>query len=575
MKRQLLLTALLLFAVLLLIPNIYATTTNQPTAVISTNITTNEYNTLKTENTVINQRTTASTSWGAVSNANDSQGLNLNDQNTISANINKKSQSTGNIQYAQAAAGDDTSSNVQNNWFTNKNVTESAGRVKNYIENNHKLPSYVTIGTAKVNMPQFLRLLTYGLIQINNGKNNTITLKTVGEPTNSTENIKTGSINKMEYISLAVRIQSYIKSNSRSPNYASSSQGNIGFSSMIYLYSRIMSYHEDNNVLPKTASLKPWTSISNQTSGNQTSGNSADSFTIYQIINASGAVKKFIEANQKLPSSVQINGKQLTITQYFQLMNTCLINIYSKNSTAITVKNTGSASNPIEDLKSGIIYKSDYMDLANRIQNYINSNGKAPNFASSNLGKIRYESLIYLESRILNFYAQNSVLPRYASVSPWNTDESSNYPQYLQATANCPSNSATIINLANSITAGKTTVYDKAAAIFNWVNEHTTYSFYYNTVKGALGTLSSGSANCVDTTHLLIALTRAAGIPARYEHGECIFSDGEFGHVWAQVYVKGKWYYADAISPRNTFGIINNWDTSNWTLIGIYAELPF
>ncbi|MCE5213726.1 MAG: transglutaminase family protein, partial [Methanobacterium sp.] len=86
---------------------------------------------------------------------------------------------------------------------------------------------------------------------------------------------------------------------------------------------------------------------------------------------------------------------------------------------------------------------------------------------------------------------------------------------------------------------------------------------------------SSGTANCCDTTNLLVALTRAAGIPARYEHGECTFSDGVFGHVWAQVYVNGNWYRADAISDRNSFGVINNWDTSNWTLIGIYAELPF
>jgi len=101
------------------------------------------------------------------------------------------------------------------------------------------------------------------------------------------------------------------------------------------------------------------------------------------------------------------------------------------------------------------------------------------------------------------------------------------------------------------------------------------YSFYYNTIKGALGALSSRKANCVDTTHLLVALTRAAGIQARYEHGYCRFSDGWFGHVWAQVYVNGKWYRADAISSRNSFGVINNWDTRNWTQLGIYAELPF
>jgi transglutaminase-like putative cysteine protease len=74
----------------------------------------------------------------------------------------------------------------------------------------------------------------------------------------------------------------------------------------------------------------------------------------------------------------------------------------------------------------------------------------------------------------------------------------------------------------------------------------------------------------------LIALSRAAGIPARYVNGVCQFNSGTwYGHVWAQLYVNGKWYNADAISLNNQFGVINNWNTNSWTLKGIYSELPF
>lgn len=114
-----------------------------------------------------------------------------------------------------------------------------------------------------------------------------------------------------------------------------------------------------------------------------------------------------------------------------------------------------------------------------------------------------------------------------------------------------------------------------AVAIFNYVRDNVSYSFCYNTVKGALGTLSSKSVNCCDHSHLLVALARAAGIPARYVHGTCTFSDGTFGHVWAQLYVDGQWLAADTISTRNSLGVINNWDTQNYQLNGIYAELPF
>jgi transglutaminase-like putative cysteine protease len=149
--------------------------------------------------------------------------------------------------------------------------------------------------------------------------------------------------------------------------------------------------------------------------------------------------------------------------------------------------------------------------------------------------------------------------------------------QYLAATANCQSTNAQIVALAKSIIQSATDPLTKATLIFNWVRDNIGYSFYYNTKYGAVNTLNAKTGNCCDTTHLLIALERAAGIPARYVHGKCYFtsSGNWYGHVWAQVYVNGKWCTADAISYRNTFGVINNWNTATYTLNGIYRELPF
>jgi transglutaminase-like putative cysteine protease len=147
---------------------------------------------------------------------------------------------------------------------------------------------------------------------------------------------------------------------------------------------------------------------------------------------------------------------------------------------------------------------------------------------------------------------------------------------YLLATANCQSTNPTIIALAKSITKGSTSQYTSAVEIYNWVRDNINYAFYYNTQKGALGTLSSRSANCVDTAHLMVALERAAGIPARYEHIYAQFSSGNwYGHVIAQVYVDGKWYYADGTSYRNSFGVVKNWNTATFEYEGVYASLPF
>ena len=44
------------------------------------------------------------------------------------------------------------------------------------------------------------------------------------------------------------------------------------------------------------------------------------------------------------------------------------------------------------------------------------------------------------------------------------------------------------------------------------------YELYANTKKGAVKTLRARKGNCADQAHLLVALFRAAGIPARYVH---------------------------------------------------------
>ncbi len=148
--------------------------------------------------------------------------------------------------------------------------------------------------------------------------------------------------------------------------------------------------------------------------------------------------------------------------------------------------------------------------------------------------------------------------------------------QYLLPSANCQSTDPKIVALAKSITKGSTSQYTSAVDIFNWVRDNINYSFYYNTQKGALGTLSSKSANCADTSHLMVALMRAAGIPARYEHINAQFSSGNwYGHVIAQVYVNGKWLIADGTSYRNSLGVVKNWNTSTFILEGVYRSLPF
>ncbi|MEE0935481.1 MAG: transglutaminase domain-containing protein [Methanobrevibacter sp.] len=146
---------------------------------------------------------------------------------------------------------------------------------------------------------------------------------------------------------------------------------------------------------------------------------------------------------------------------------------------------------------------------------------------------------------------------------------------YHKSSRYCPVNNAKIKALVKSLTEGLTNEIDKAKALFNYVRDSIWYDYYYNSHKGAVGTLKAGYANCVDQAHLLIAMYRTAGFNARYVHGTCKFSDGWYGHVWTQVLIGNTWVVGDPIGYDNSLGKIKNWNNNNYRLHNRYVSLPF
>ena len=184
-------------------------------------------------------------------------------------------------------------------------------------------------------------------------------------------------------------------------------------------------------------------------------------------------------------------------------------------------------------------------------------------------------------SRVQAYYAAHGKLPTYVSFGtrhiPIATFEKNIATQSLKITTKAVSSTkpdtSSVAALAKSLKGS--TAYATAVNLFNWVRDNLGYSFYYNTKYGAAGTLTHMTGNCCDTANLLIALARDDGITSRYVHGYCDFSSGWYGHVWAQLYVNGKWYTADATSYANSLGVVKNWNTATYTLYGTYNTLPF
>jgi len=304
-------------------------------------------------------------------------------------------------------------------------------------------------------------------------------------------------------------------------------------------------------------------------------------------------------------TSLDTSSSNYTTDNSNSNINTDTKNV-TANSVSNTINNTMAAGAPVKvngltlaQLKAG----------TSRVQAYFNKNGRLPKYVSfgtrkipiakfkKNIAKvglklntIKVNGLTVYQikagiSRVQLFYARYGRLPNFVSFGtrqiPISTFKS-NLATLGLIIKTTSSNSvgqpdtSSVAALAKSLTAGSTSAYDSAVNIFNWVRDNIAYSFYYNTKYGAEGTLQHRQGNCVDTSHLLIALARDAGITARYVHGTCQFNSGTwYGHVWAQLYVNGKWYNADAISYSNSLGVIKNWNTATYKLNGIYTTLPF
>ena len=226
--------------------------------------------------------------------------------------------------------------------------------------------------------------------------------------------------------------------------------------------------------------------------------------------------------------------------------------------------------------------------MASRLEAFVQEHAQMPNYVTFPSGDptspgylpqltmvvTKHDNLMNLRAcmvvltRVFNYWVKNE--------GKWPEEVSSWPATYLDAVNNCPKDDALVKStLAAALTglAADATPRQKAEAIFKYARDEWEWENYSNTKKGAIGTINAKGGNCCDLTHATLAMCRAAGIPARYLHGQCYFSSGVIGHVIPEIYVDGKWWICDPSNNSATFG------TPTWkgmeTFNGRYNELEF
>jgi hypothetical protein len=185
-------------------------------------------------------------------------------------------------------------------------------------------------------------------------------------------------------------------------------------------------------------------STSNLAAGEVTSTPSTyRTYTMDQILDASATVKSYIVKYHSLPSYVTMSdGKQVNMPRFLLLITkaTLYLNLYGKQY-SITLQTVGYPTQP-QGTIYGTVYKAEYLSIAQKVKNYILLYGKAPNYATSTLGKIRYQSLIYTYSKILDYNRNYDAMPKYVIYRP------------VYITSDNITNSAVDTNRVNTIVNG-------------------------------------------------------------------------------------------------------------------------
>jgi glutamine amidotransferase-like uncharacterized protein len=147
-----------------------------------------------------------------------------------------------------------------------------------------------------------------------------------------------------------------------------------------------------------------------------TSTPSSSTLTVSQVATAAASVKSFYDTNKRLPNYVTTSAGQITMPKFLNLLVTATIQADSGSTAPITIKNVNTPSSFTNSYKSGSIYKKEFLSIAQTIKNYITTNSKPPAYVTTTLGKISYNSLVYMFSKIMSFYKTNQRLPSYVSM---------------------------------------------------------------------------------------------------------------------------------------------------------------
>ncbi|BAW32142.1 pseudomurein-binding repeat-containing protein [Methanothermobacter sp. MT-2] len=273
----------------------------------------------------------------------------------------------------------------------------------------------------------------------------------------------------------------------------------------------------------------------NSTTLNQQLTSQVSSQTTYtpnEVNDAATRVKNFCETNNRLPNYVTIRNNQVTMPQFLDLLTTDLIQTNQGSTTPITLKNVEEPSNPTGTTKGGTLTKTEYINMAQNIKNIIDATGKAPDNVNSSIDQIKFETLVYIFSKVMNFYKTNGRLPNSVTVPSNNGGNGGNGTT----------------SFGNGQLNGLQGT-EGLQILAKYINQNLNHQ--YGAATTAEGVERTGLGDCWGLSAWTAKVLYDNGYTVRIVQGASVEASN---HRWVQVLIDGKWINFDPSLVTKKYG---------------------
>lgn len=304
-------------------------------------------------------------------------------------------------------------------------IYSASKNVKTYIDKTGTLPNSVTINNKAYSMNEYEYAICKSIVAKDAGKTSNIQIKiNIKDPSKPSGSDILQTITRKQYVTMSKNVINYIDKNGQSPNYINLGTKKIQHQTFIYGMSKVGAYVQDNKKLPTTLSLNVKSSntinkkVPTLTSSPPNPDIHVSSMNTKDFLVGATNVKNWIDNNGKLPNYVTINGVQYDMPTYFGMASNV---IASQGIGALGNKIPIYYVNPPLNSKgnevSGIVYNTQYYDMAGRSSDFCVKNGRVPSTIGLGQVDFNFETSVYLFSKVLDYYNKYGVMPNYIDIN--------------------------------------------------------------------------------------------------------------------------------------------------------------